>query len=69
MDLKEYLEKARITRKEFADTLKCSTTSLKNYIYGYRETPLSIAFEIEKVTKGIIKAKDMLELWEKSNGR
>lgn len=56
-----YLEEEGLVQKVFAQKVGVSQTTLTLILRGERMPSLEVAFQIEKVTKGKVKASDWLK--------
>ena len=54
MKLREYLQKYRITRKEFSQRVGVSDASIYNYLFGRKNPTQKIAERIEKESDGLV---------------
>ena len=60
MKLSTWLKKEGKDYKYLADKLGVDKTTACKYINGTRGIPLKRAVEIEKITKGLVKCKDLI---------
>ena len=60
MNLKEYLDKNKVTQREFAEKLDVHIHSLKNIVYGKRKPSLELALRIEEFSNGDVLPNDLL---------
>lgn len=59
MKIEDFFEIAEITRKEFANKIGVTETSLHYYIKGERKPSLDVAIKIVQETLGIVKLEDL----------
>lgn len=61
MSLREYLDRKRITYREFAEQLEVHIQSVKNIVYGKKKPSLELALRIEDLTEGEITPRRLVE--------
>lgn len=61
MNLKQYLDKKRLTYREFAEQLEIQPQSLQSIAYGRRKPSLDLAVKIEELSNGELTPKDLLD--------
>jgi hypothetical protein len=69
MDLKEYLFENRITQKEFAFSINRSLEAIHNICNCNNVPSDRIAYEIEKATKGKVKADELIQKCKRALAR
>lgn len=52
MDLKEYIDEKGMTYRQFAEQLGIRQDSLKGIVYGRKNPSVSLAIQIQMLTKG-----------------
>ena len=60
MNLKKYLEKNKITQKEFANLLKRHHIHINKIVCGRSRPSVKLALEIQTLTQGKVKACELL---------
>lgn len=60
MDLKTYLTKHNVRQKEFAEKLNITEGMMSYILNGQRKIKPQLALDIEKETKGLIKADSLI---------
>ena len=66
MFLREYLDKHRITYREFAKKLGIHPQSLKNIACGMRRPGLRLSLKIEELACGEVTPRELIENFEKT---
>jgi transcriptional regulator with XRE-family HTH domain len=62
MDLREYLKLNKIKQKNFADDVGISEAYISLILSGRRMPSVPVALQIEKASKGKVRAIDILKL-------
>ena len=60
MTIIEYLKENALSQREFADMCGITQSTLSNYIHGKKIPRPKMARLIEEITKGMVKAKELL---------
>ena len=60
MKIKEYLEKTRLTQKEFSSLVGVSQSHVSNIMGGVKNPSIQLINKIETLTKGEVTVTDLL---------
>ncbi|MBS0656123.1 MAG: helix-turn-helix transcriptional regulator [Verrucomicrobia bacterium] len=64
MDLREYLDKKKITYGAFAETLGVHEQTIKNIACGIRKPGLKLALRIEELSEGNVTPRELIDSFE-----